>query len=232
VTDTPIDDRRFSDREVREILERAVRKTTSRELVRSGGHSLSDLKAIAREVGIDPHRLEEAAREVVRESINKPNPILGASLHLDIERSVDGVVDPDDLPRILTSIRRVTGHQGEAADIHGSLEWSTKSELIDRHVSLYSKDGVTTIRGSANLTNAAFVTYLPAGILGSMAAFISIIVSAQEGNPIALVMGLAVLVVLFPVLRTILGRISKSEAAKLERIVAELAQFAEAPDDE
>ncbi len=54
MTDTPIDERRFTDREVHEILKKAVEKAPSRALATSEGMSLTELKAIGAEVGIDP----------------------------------------------------------------------------------------------------------------------------------------------------------------------------------
>ena len=46
MADNPLDDRTFSDQEVREVLKRAVESTPSKALRKMDGHSLADLKAI------------------------------------------------------------------------------------------------------------------------------------------------------------------------------------------
>jgi hypothetical protein len=62
----PIDERRFTDRDVREILKRAVQNGPADALASSRAFSLAELKAIGKEVGIDPARLEDAARAVTQ----------------------------------------------------------------------------------------------------------------------------------------------------------------------
>ena len=62
MADTPIDERKFTDREVREILKKAVERGPSGALAKSEGLSLTELKSIGEEVGIEPARLEDAAR--------------------------------------------------------------------------------------------------------------------------------------------------------------------------
>ena len=47
MSDIPIDERRFTEQEVREILKKTVERAPSRALVKSEGLSLADLKAIA-----------------------------------------------------------------------------------------------------------------------------------------------------------------------------------------
>ena len=119
------------------------------------------------------------------------------------------------------------GQQGEVSEIHGSLEWSAKGDSGERHVSVASKDGATTIRGSANLTNAGVLTFLPAGIINLMVLVAGVANLVKDGSPVALIVGLAMLPVLYPILRTVLGKISGSESAKLQRVVDELARRVE-----
>ena len=227
MVETPIDERKFTDEEVREILKKAVEKAPSRALAKGDGLSLAELKSIGEEVGIDPNLLEDAARAITRRGGNRPNKILGAPTVLNFERKVEGEFDPDDTPEILSIIRRTMGTQGEVDEIHGSLEWRTKGESGDRYVILSPRDGATTITSSANLSNAAVLTYLPLGILGFIASFAGLARFAKTGSEIALVVFLAVLPILYPILRTIFRRISASESAKLQQVVDELARLTE-----
>ena len=231
MADTPIDERRFSDKEVHEILKKAVARAPSRALAKSEGLSLAELQAIGGEVGIDPARLEDAARELTLGSSNQPHGILGAPTVLHFERKVEGEFDPEDTSEIIARIRRGMGLQGEVSDIHGTLEWSAKGDSGERYVSLSSRDGTTTIRGSSNLANAAGVTYLPAGILGFVATVGGFARFAKSGSEIALIIALTVLPILYPIARTIFGKISRSEAAKLQRVVDDVARLTEGTGD-
>ena len=223
--DEPMDLRRFTDQEVHEILKRAVEKAPSRALARSEGLSLGELKAIGEEVGIDPVRLEEAARSVALGRGNRSNPVLGGPTILDLEREVEGEFDPEDTPEILSLIRRAMGQQGEVDEIHGSLEWRAKGDSGERYVTLAAKDGTTTIRGSANLSNAAVLTYLPPGMIGLITSLVGLIKFVQDGSMVGLVLCLTVLPILYPVLRTVFGKITAAEKAKLQAAVDGLARL-------
>jgi hypothetical protein len=220
-----VDDRKFTDEEVREILKRAVEKGGSRSLARSEGVSLAELKAIGEEVGIDAQRLEEAAWAVARRGMHRPSTWLGAPTVLTFQRRVTGEVNPEDTPEILGTIRRIMGQQGEVDEIHGTLEWAVKGDVGERYVTLSSREGITTITSSANLTNAAILTYLPVGIIGLITSLVGLIKYVQDGSTVALVVCLAVLPILYPILRSIMKRISDSQSAKLERVVDELARL-------
>jgi hypothetical protein len=227
MADVPIDDRKFTDEEVREILKKAVEKAPSRALVKSEGLSLAELKSIGGEVGIDPDRMEDAARAVALRKDNRPNRVLGAPTVLNFERKVQGEVDPEDTPEVLSLIRRTMGRQGEVDEIHGSLEWTANSDAGERYVTLTSREGTTTISGSANLSNTAVLTYLPAGMMGLIASFVGLIKFVQDGSQVGLFVCLAVLPILYPILRTIFSKVVGSESAKLEMVVNELARLTE-----
>jgi hypothetical protein len=231
MADTPIDKRKFTDREVHEILKRAVEKAPSRALVRNEGHSLEELKTIGAEVGIDPARLEDAARAVTLDDGNRPNRLLGGPTILNFERRVEGELGPEDTPEILSVIRRAMGHQGKLDEVGGTLEWSAKADSGERYVTLWSRDGTTTIRSSANLSNMAVLTYLPAGAIGLILSGSGIASFIKEGSLVGLVLFLVVIPVLYVILRTILSKLSGSEAGKLERVVDDLARLAEGVGD-
>ncbi len=228
MADTPIDERKFTDREVREILKKAVERAPSRALAKSDGLSLAELKAIGEEVGIDPARLEDAARAVTVGGGTRANRILGGPTVLNFERKVDREFDPEDTHEILSLIRRTMGQQGEITEVHGALEWSAKGELGERYVTLSPRDGTTAIHGSSNLSNAAILTYLPTGIIGFFVSIAGLAKFAKSGSEVGLILFFAILPILYPILRTIFSRVSKSESAKLQQVVGELARLAEA----
>lgn len=225
-----MDDPRFSDEEVREILGRAVALRPSEALASGEGVSLSELRAVAEEVGIDPARLEQAALSVVRDRTPTPGGrLLGYPRLLGTERAVPGDLDPDRFPEILATIRRAFGHAGEANEIRGSLEWSSRSETGDRHVMVSTVGENTMIRASSNLSNLALVTFLPASIIGAMFAAISFVQTANVGNEVGMILSVLLMPALYTTLRTIFSRLGAAESRKLERVVDEIAQVS-APD--
>jgi hypothetical protein len=226
-----MDERRFSDREVREILKKAVERAPSRALVKSEGLSLAELKTIGEEVGIDPDRLEDAARSLILSGENRPNRLLGGPVRILFDRKVPGEMDPADTPEALSLIRRTMGMQGEVDEIHGSLEWSTKGDAGERFVTISSRDGATSITGSSNLTQAAVVTYLPVGIFGVITAVIGGVTAAANESLFGFAVCLTILPVLYAVLRTIYGKVSDKESRKLQQVVDELARLPAASED-
>ena len=225
MSDTPLDDRKFTDREVRAILKKAVEKTPSRALESGSGLSLAELKSIGEEVGIDPVRLEDAARSVVAHDDNRRAGVLGSPRVLNVDRRVPGEFAAEDAPEILAIIRRTMGHQGSTQEIQGSLEWSATNEVIDRYVTLSAKDGETTIRASSNLSGMAVVSFLPAGALGSIFTIAGLANFFKNGEPLSLIIGLTLIPVLFLIMRRVFGMLGRSEAAKLERVIEELTKL-------
>ena len=219
-----MDDPRFSDEEVREILGRAVALRPSEALVSGEGVSLSELRAVAEEVGIDAARLEEAALSVARERRGTPGGrLLGYPRVFGTERAVTGALDPDRFPEMLATIRRTFGHAGEANEIRGSLEWSSRSETVDRHVMVSTAGENTMIRASSNLSNLALVTFLPASIVGTMLTAIGFVQTANVGNEVGMILSVLLMPALYTILRTVFSRLGAAESRKLEQVVDEIA---------
>ena len=126
MAEPPIEERTFTDREVREILKRAVENGPTEPLSSRRGFSLAELKSIGREVGIDPARLEDAARAVTQKNDPLSNPIVGVPTIVRYQQTVDRELDPTRTVAALSVIRRIMGHHGEVSDVSGSLEWRTK----------------------------------------------------------------------------------------------------------
>ena len=233
MTETPFDERKFTDREVHDILKRAVDHTpSSTALPRTEGLSLSELQAIGAEVGIDPKILEEAARGLTLGTGSWINTIIGAETVLNYERTVEGEFSPDHTHEILSLIRRVMGRHGEVADVRGSLEWSVKGETGERHVTVSPKNGSTTIHSSANITSVAIGTFAPAVIMGLVASVVGVVSWGETGNPLGLVAAATVLPAFYTIVRTVLKRLSKTESAKQHKVVDELVHLMDRSEDD
>ena len=233
MADTPFDERKFTDQEVHEILKRAVdNRPSSTALTRTEGLSLSELQVIGAEVGIDPQRLEEAARGLTLGTRSWINPLIGAETVLNYERTAEGEFSPDHTHEILSLIRRVMGRHGEVADVRGSMEWSVKSETGERHVTVSPRNGSTTIHSSANLTSGAIGTFVPAGIMGLIASIVGVVTWGETGNPLGLVAAATVLPTFYAIVRTVLKRVSRTESAKLHQVVDELVRLMDRSKDD
>ena len=230
---TPLEDRRFSDEEMREILKKAVESSSgSTSLTRQDGHSLEELKAIGREVGIDPARLEEAARLVTVRGAGQRRHLLGGPTLLYLDRAVPGEIPPEKFPDALAVIRRELGSQGEAAEIHGSLEWRQGGERGEQHLAIRSKNGETQITAGANLRQTAVVAFLPASIIGTMITIIGTVASAEAGNPLGIMAAATTLPIIWTVGRQIMKAVSRGQAERLERAAAALGRLAGESRDE
>ena len=229
MSDTPLDERRFSDREVREILEKAVKRTSSdsTSLTTGDGLSLTDLKAIGKEVGIAPERLEEAARSVSEVGANPPNRILGGPTVVHFDRKLTSEFDPEETPELLSLVRRSMGDKGEVDEIRNSVEWRSTSELVTRYVTVTRKNGGTTIEGSSNLSGAAVITFVPGSILGLMVTAIAATQASEANSMPATIALLFLLPVLFVILRTIYSKVSDNETRKLQATVDDVARWVE-----
>lgn len=224
MADRPIGSAQFSDEEAHEIIRRAVSADSSALGALGEGLSLSDLQAIAEEVGIDSSQVEHAARTVLRERRPTSVRLLGGPRVLDVERSADGVLAPGQFPSLLATIRRTLGRKGEANEIHGSLEWSAQSETVEEYVTLSTTDGRTAIHASANLSNLAVITFMPAGLVGVISAMIAFTQAADAAHEVGMALCVLAIPMLYLLLRVIYGNLVAAEEAKLEQVVDELVR--------
>ncbi len=220
------DDERFTDKEVREILARAAQDPESKALTRGDGLSLRDLKTIGAEVGIDPSRVEEAARAVKGPGAPSTR-FFGLPPAPVFERTVNGELGTPEMSEALSVIRRKMGKHGDVQEVLGSVEWSHRGESGERSVTLSSQDGRTTVRGTANLTNVATVTYTLGGAAGLTLGLAPLVTFLRDGNTLGLLLLLTLVPVVFLILRTVVHWAAEKEADKLEQVVNEVAQLAE-----
>ncbi len=157
------EERKYSEREVAEILEKAVDGDGVRALGQADGMSLTELKAIGGEVGIDPERIENAAHSLVRVPETGGNTVVGRT-DFDYEARVPGEIPTDRTPDVIAAIRRITGKPGKLSELHGTLEWRTEGDIGSRWVTVSPRDGHTTIRASARLGQGAMISFIPTGM--------------------------------------------------------------------
>lgn len=224
-------DRKFNDEEVALIIKRAaeLQQTEQIENNPSTALSLSDVEQIAREAGIDPKLIRQAALGLDQPSTTiRPNPWVGSPTRIVFERVVDGEIPVEEFESLIADVRRTFGDNGVPSVLGRSLAWSSsmrgrrraQGRQID--VSVVARGGVTTIRVEEELRNLAgglFGGLVGGGGGGSTGIVVGIGMGAFHSAPLAVALWVAVAGGFYTLARTIFGSI----AAKRERELRELA---------
>jgi hypothetical protein len=109
----------------------------------------------------------------------------------------------------------------------GTLEWCGTGDAGSRLVTVSSRDGSTTVGGTADLKQLAVVAYVTGGIISFLAAVLGFAAATQEGSMLGMGLSLAVIPVAFTGLRAIVRRVAAAQARKLEATVDAVARAIE-----
>jgi hypothetical protein len=156
-------ERRFGAQEMRKILALAAH-IQSREGEPEGrggtaesGFSLAELQQAAAEVGIQPHHVAAALRELEQGRAARV-PLLGAPDAWEIERTVEGEVSEADWEEVVAAIRQKFGHGGTATPLGSALDWQSRARWAS--VTVSPRGGRTRIRVSLRPAEILFAPYL------------------------------------------------------------------------
>ena len=160
-------ERRYNEDEVALILRKAVDAGADDRATATGkGMSLSELKEIGIEVGIDAARIEDAARTLERRD---DRPITGSVLGLPTTAQLDRVVPvrlvPEDLPQPLDAIRSEFARQGIVEKVLEGIEWRARSGMGGRYVSIRPEGDQARIRVPGNYRDRMMGMTLGAGLV-------------------------------------------------------------------
>lgn len=155
-------DTRFNDEEVSLIRARALEADTGR----SDGLTLSQLKGIASEVGIDPAQIESAALAVQANRMAASHGRIGARTSTRYEVEVEGQVDREDYADLLRVIRGALGRQGIVSEEFGGLQWKARDAFGGRYVTVRSEKGRTRVEALGNFRDGAFLSASLGGVGG------------------------------------------------------------------
>ncbi len=171
MADTHGGGRRYTDRETALILKLASELDAATPP--GEGHSLSEIQEIAAEAGIDGDLVLQAARAL--EVRRTPGAALaGAPTTFEFQRTLDGELADPALGALLSTIRRVTGQEGEAARLLDVLEWrATSAGGGTTHVEVSRRGGRTGLRVKGTYENVAAWPYLWAGILAAVVSVVA-----------------------------------------------------------
>ncbi len=152
----------FDDVEVQRILKRASEQQQAserRELARGAGTSLSSLREIAEEVGIEPRFVDAAAREVALRRDHRPaKEFMGVPDELRIQRVLPDKVDDDEWIRIVDDLRATFGTAGHVSHYGRVREWqsgasSTSGGDYSIHLRLEETEDGTALTLAQNIRN-------------------------------------------------------------------------------
>jgi hypothetical protein len=222
-----LEDRRlYGDKEMSRILKRAVELQQGKGKTDSMGRGISigEIEQIARELGIDPRYVAEAAAEIERgEEGQEEQSLLGQTI-IEVRRTVRGEISERQLEMMVQEIRRTFGAAGEIGQLGQSLEWkSSDKELISYHATISPRDGQTDIQITCWRDKASFLTYF-------LTAMFGILTSAIIARPfmsimsmwIGLLIGAVVLAVSLTSARLILDNLTRKEKQRINHLMNRL----------
>ncbi|XXF77418.1 hypothetical protein P2318_30855 [Myxococcaceae bacterium GXIMD 01537] len=143
-------ERLYQEKEVAEILQRAAGLHRKQETARPA-LSLAELESIARDAGIDPSLVRQAARDFERQprSSGFLAKLLGAPPTFSIDRLVEGELAPEQHEDLAADIRATFGMSmvlGQLSSIGKMFSWTgfNRSSLIEARVT--TREGKTVIQ--------------------------------------------------------------------------------------
>jgi hypothetical protein len=165
-------ERTYSDRDVALILRRAMEMQQD-PTARSEGLTLRQLRDIAREIGVDPDLVSEAASQLPPAGRGLVARVFGGRLRYDVRLVHDAELSPDRLQDLAMAIRSAMQHQGRTQEVLGALEWTTVGDVSQVAVTARAHAGRTTVHVIADRAGSALVTAVGSVVLGAFAAAIT-----------------------------------------------------------
>jgi hypothetical protein len=233
-------ERRYSENEFALILRKAF-ELQDREpgAGPADGLSLTEIQAVAHEVGLDPVVVEQAAALLRTGDTSTLARVFGGPTTYELLHASEGEVPREEYGKVVEAIRRATSHQGDVTELLGSLEWKTVGEPSQIHVTVSPREGHTAVRVFADRGPAGLLTYLLPGIAGLLAIGIGgailepntvvgvgLLIGASLGS--ALVTGRTIWKATTARFRSRLGNLM----GNLSQVVDESAQRPEPPDSQ
>jgi len=228
-----VTERRYNEDEVALILRNAVDAGTEDvPAAASKGLSLSELKEIGAEVGIDAARLEAAATALDRRDVAQTGTVLRIPATMQLERVVGVRLEKDQLPRLLDVIRQELARQGIVEEVLGGFEWKARGGMGGRYVSIRPEGEQTRIRVLGNFRDSVMAMTLGVGPI-----------AAAGTGALAAALGAATPLLILPIaiagaaavslgpLRYMLNRERHSLDRVLDSLEQQLLESPQSPDD-
>ena len=225
--------RKFDEKEVALIFQQATeldvpvegQRETSSPSDLGGGLDLQELKEIAVQVGVDPTRVDQAARSLMIRP--RPSPVsvfLGTSTGIEMESEFDVRLSDEIRGDLLREIRTVMARQGVTESQSGSLEWKAEDHLYGRYVTISPSSAGIRLSVTGRVKNAgrwaaAVGTYFAVVAASSVGA--AFMAGGARGLVVAALAPIfAVGAIVIP--RLTLGRMVARESRKMSQLATRL----------
>jgi hypothetical protein len=220
--------RRFDEREIARILERAAELQHRQPLepTAATGLTLTELEQVAAEAGIDARHVRAAAAALDQEA-PVAGALLGAPVRIELERTVDREVRPDAYGALANVIRETLASPGYASTLGKSFEWASANPQRVLRVTITPRAGLTTLRIEERFGN--LVGGLFGGIVGGLGgggggAAIGVIGGAFGNIGLGLAAAGLALVGSFLLARTIFRSVARRRMGQLHRLLDALTE--------
>jgi hypothetical protein len=217
----------YSDKDIGRIIKRAaeLQEKAGRGDQTGAGVSIAELEQIARDLGIDPSHVRQAASELTGGVEGGSGFSLFGQTLIEARRRAKGDMSERDWELMVQEIRRVLGLTGETGRLGQALEWKTgDKELISYQVTASPREAETEIQIVSRRDGVSFLTYFVVGLFGILGA---VGIAAPFTSPLEWLAGTAVFGGLMTTARLLLGRASRSRVRELERLMDKLEAIVE-----
>ena len=222
--------RKFDEEEVALIFQQATeleapgagQRETSSTSDLGGGLDLRELKEIAVEVGVDPTRVDQAARSLMirpRESLLRV--FVGTSTHVEMESEFDVRLSDEIRGDLLREIRTVMDRQGVTGGQSGSLEWKAEDEIGGRYVTISPSSAGTRLSVTGEFKSAEYWG-AAIGAMTTGVGTVAVLASIQAMGALGFVLAPIVAVGAIVIPRSILGRIVARETRRMSQLATRL----------
>ncbi len=186
--------RLYTEKEISAILKRSGELQSKRGDLPSQGLSIDELQQIAREVGIDPDLVTEAATELERTGgVKERRRLAGMPIELAVERVVSGEITDAQWSDIAAEIGDAFGLVGSSSQVGRMMQWThTGRRTSQLQVTLTPRDGQTKIRIHGNYKHRVLATLIPLSLMGLMQG---LVVPLSQGLPVFAAVGISVAIV-------------------------------------
>lgn len=228
------DNRRFTDEEFALVLRKAMALQEDahqgRRSLPTGDLSLEDMKAVAREVGIDPALVERAVALLPAGGTTGIYRLLGGPTRYRLEHSGRRLLEREDLAEMLDVIRREMQHPGKVTTELDGVVWETEGEVSQFHLSLSPRGESTEVRLTVNRDGAFILTWF-LSLVGGM------VVAGATGAILDPHSALGTVTILaagagggLTLARTLWGRTTRSIKAKINRLMDAVVRQVDGPE--
>lgn len=216
-------ERRFSDRDMNAIIQRAAALQLEGSVDKSAGVTLDQIQQAASELGISADMVAQAADEIGTGNQPAGRSVFGGPTSAEYSRTADGIVPEGELPGLLKEIRRLTGRTGYPKSIGNAFEWQS-NQPDGLLVTFTPRNGKTLID-----VRATFGQWI--GVCIVLPLMISLMLGFAALGEFGPEFGVAVLVILqlvcFAACRELFGRISRAKSKSAQDLAVALENYVE-----